>query len=229
MLSFTARAAPFVLALAVASSAAGQAKPAAAPSDVYHVMFVKALPGQAEALAKELLTPDPKAAMPTHFIVFRHQEGDDWDYCLIEHLGPKATVDPAAMAPATGPPTRAWHNDTFVVGPSWGDFSKAMATGGSASAVYAVSVHRSAPGHRDQLEKALSAPVAPGAKIQTGDAMFTHLEGGDWQFLSVTRYNSWQDFATDRSTPVTGAGGWAEIRQHSAFHRDTIADRISSK
>ena len=48
----------------------------------------------------------------------------------------------------------------------------------------------------------------------------------------ITRYNSWQDFGTDRmqalSSP-TSAGGWADVRQHSAFHRDTIADRVAAK
>jgi hypothetical protein len=45
---------------------------------------------------------------------------------------------------------------------------------------------------------------------------------------TITRYNSWQDFATDRAAAAaeTGAGGWNDIRQHSALHRDTIADRI---
>jgi len=45
--------------------------------------------------------------------------------------------------------------------------------------------------------------------------------------MTITRYNSRQDFATDRSgAAADAAGGWADIRQHSAFHRDTIADRI---
>jgi len=33
----------------------------------------------------------------------------------------------------------------------------------------------------------------------------------------------------DKSAPMstgTAAGGWGDIRQHSAFHRDTVADRI---
>jgi hypothetical protein len=33
---------------------------ASAPTDVYHVMFVKAAPGQAAALAKQLQEQDPK-------------------------------------------------------------------------------------------------------------------------------------------------------------------------
>jgi hypothetical protein len=229
---FIARAIPFALAVAVAAPVAGQARPAAAQADVYHVMFLKAVPGQAEALAKELVTPDPKAPMPTHFIVFRHQEGDDWDYCVLAHVGPRGTVDPAPPPAPTGPSLVAWHNDTFVSGPSWADVTAAMGlgtAGSAASAVYAVSVHRAAPGHREQLEKALAPPPAGSSKIQTGDLIFRHIEGGDWQLLAVTRYNSWQDFATDRSQPAAGPGGWADIRQHSAFHRDTIADRLAPK
>jgi hypothetical protein len=68
--------------------------------------------------------------------------------------------------------------------------------------------------------------------VQTGDVLFQHLEGGDWQFMTVTRYSSWQDFATDRIAAAGAAsapGGWADVRQHSAFHRDTIADRIAPK
>ena len=55
----------------------------------------------------------------------------------------------------------AWHGDTFVNGPAWPEFSKAMgieeeAAAKTAGSVYVVSVYRAAPGHRDQLQKALS-------------------------------------------------------------------------
>jgi hypothetical protein len=104
-----------------------------------------------------------------------------------------------------------------------------MGIGGSggSNAVYTVGVHRAAPGHRDQLEKALSAAPTSG-KIETGTVLMTHLEGGDWTFLAITRYNSWPDFAADRAAAAAAStpGAWADIRQHSAFHRDTIADRI---
>jgi hypothetical protein len=56
-----------------------------------------------------------------------------------------------------------------------------------------------------------------------------HLEGGDWTFATITRNDSWQDFASERAAALAtapSAGGWADIREHSAFHRDTIADRI---
>src|SRR5262245_6435698 len=161
--------------------------------------------------------------MPDHMVVLRHQEGDDWDYCLIRHLGPKTGLE-AAPSPAN--PARdliAWHDDSFVSGPSWGDFAKAMGIGGSgpSTQVYIISVHRAAPGHRDQLEKSLAA-APPSGKIQTGDVLMQHVEGGPWQYLSITRYNSWQDLGSDRmqvSGASSAAGGWADVRQHSAFHR----------
>jgi hypothetical protein len=194
------------------------------------VHFTKAVPGQADALGKFLAQPDQNAPMPTHFIVLRHQEGDDWDYCVIQHVGKEATVSAAPTPPNPGTAMRAWHTDTFVSGPAWGEFSKAMGldggAGGTTSAVYIVGVHRAVGGHRDQLEKALNAPAA--SKVQTGAALLQHLEGGDFQFLTITRYNSWQDLGTDRASAVAGTG-WNDIRQHSAMHHDTITDRIYPK
>jgi hypothetical protein len=85
-------------------------------------------------------------------------------------------------------------------------------------------------GHRDQLLASLNAPSAVSSKIETGNVLLQHVEGGDWNFMTVTRYNSWQDLGSDRGSagPANAStpGGWADIRQHSAFHRDTIADRI---
>jgi hypothetical protein len=176
------------------------------------------------------MTPDKTAPMPDHFMVLRHQEGDDWDYAVIQHLGQKASIDVAGTPPGPARDMRSWHNDTFAAGPSWAEFTKAMGIGGQANAdaVYILSVHRPAPGHRDQLEKMLLAPRD--SKVQTGNVVLQHLEGGDWIFLSLTRYNSWQDLASDRAQAMRatadGSGGWAEVRQHQDFHRDTIADRI---
>ena len=211
-----------------------QNTPAVPPAtDVYHLHFTKAAPGQAAALGKSLMVPDKGSPMPEHFVVLRHQEGDDWDFVVIQHLGAKAEVTATAPPPpAAERALSAWHSDTFVSGPSWGDFSKQMSIGASANAagqVYVLGVHRAVPGHREQLLGALSAPAAAG-KIQTGNVLLQHLEGSEWTFATLTRYSSWQDFASDRaaaaSAPDAAAGGWADIRQHSAFHRDTIADRI---
>lgn len=217
-------------AIAAAASAQNTAAPAAS-TDVYHVHFAKAAPGQAAALGQSLMTPDKTSPMREHFVVLRHQEGDDWDYAVIQHLGPKVEV--TATAPPPSEAVRAltaWHSDTFVSGPAWGEFSKEMSIGGSASGaglVYIVGVHRPVPGHREQLLKSLSAP--PSGKIQTGNVLLQHLEGSEWTFATITRYNSWQDVATDRAAAASAgdaAGGWADIRQHSAFHRDTLADRV---
>ena len=219
------------LFLASSTGAAAQTTSAAKPAtDVYHVHLTKAAPGQAAALGKELSQPDPTAAMPDHFVVLRHQEGDDWDYAVIQHLGQKPTV---AIPPAPGAAAdlRAWHTDTFVSGPPWADFTREMGIGGSGmpTALYVLGFHRAVPGHRTQLEQALNQPAAADAKVQTGTVFMRHVEGGDWQFLTITRYNSWQDFGAGQAANVanpSAPGGWADIRQHSAFHRDTIADRI---
>ena len=99
-----------------------------ARNDVYHVYFGKAAPGKAEQLAELLKTPNPKDPMPGHFILLRHQEGDAWDYCLITHMGAKATVEATPFqVPSAMRDVSDWHNDTFVNGPSWEEFTKAMA------------------------------------------------------------------------------------------------------
>jgi hypothetical protein len=209
----------------VATTASAQARGGTAQtgnSDVYHVEFVKAAPGQALAAATELQKQDPKAPMQGHFVVLRHQEGDDWDFCVIEHLGTKTTVEITPIPPPSPAPIMAWHNDTFVSGPSWAEFQRVM--GAAASGVYIASTHRAVPGHRDQLTAALNA-VDPASKVKYGHLLFTHLEGGAWQYLSVDHYNSWADLAADRSGAVSGQG-WAEARMHSASHNDTIADRL---
>jgi hypothetical protein len=189
------------------------------------VQFAKALPGQALALQKNLQEQDPKNPMASHYILLRHQEGADWDYCLIQHLGPRATVEitppPASATSAT--PAGAWHEDTFVAGPSWAEFQKAVDFAGSGTSVYIVSVHRPAPGHRTQLQELLSRPD-PSSKV-AGRLVLPHLEGGAWTFLSIDRYNSWQDFGAERMAAASGKG-WLEAREHSAFHTDTIADRV---
>jgi hypothetical protein len=217
-------------AIAIASA---QAPPTpAAATDVYHVHFTKAVPGQAAALGKALSVPDTTSPMPEHFVVLRHQEGDDWDYVVIQHMGPKAEVTAAAPGgPDPARDLRAWHADSFVSGPPWAEFTRQMGIGGSAgggSPVYLVGVQRPVAGHRDQLAKSLTT-IDPAAKIATGNVLLTHLEGGEWTFATLTRYNSWNDLGADRAAAAANAGsagGWDDVRQHSAFHRDTIADRI---
>jgi hypothetical protein len=207
-----------------AQTPAAQQAPA---TDVYHVMFVKAAPGQAAAVAKTLQTPDPKDPMGSHFILLRHQEGADWDYCLIQHVGAKPTVEIPPPTPDSATPTMAWHDDSFVSGPAWPEFQRVMGLTGdqTGNAVYVVSSQRAVPGHRAQLLESLNRP-APPSKVTVGNLVMTHLEGGDWQYLALSKYNSWQDLAADRSAAAGAGDAWGEIRQHSASHADTIADRV---
>jgi hypothetical protein len=45
----------------------------------------------------------------------------------VEHLGTKATVDAAGSpAPAGARDLNAWHGDSFVNGPAWPEFARAM-------------------------------------------------------------------------------------------------------
>jgi hypothetical protein len=226
-----------LLAVGLLVSLSAAQNPPSAPrvrTDVYHVHFAKAALGKGVEEGDFLKQPDPKAPMPGHFIVLRHQSGEDWDYVAVEHLGTKATVDAAGSpAPAGARDLNAWHGDSFVNGPAWAEFARAMGLDDpakSAGSVYVVSVFRAAPGHRDQLEKAISQPPGPGETV-AGDVLLQHLEGGPWQFLTITRYKSWQDFATNEKSSAADTlkpgGGWLQVRDHSSYHNDTITDRIS--
>src|SRR6187401_2262272 len=94
---------PVVLSGLTILSGASTVSAQAANTDIYHVGFIKAAPGQALAAAAQLDKQDPKAPMQGHFVVLHHQEGDDWDFCVIEHVGTKATVEitPTPPTPAT--------------------------------------------------------------------------------------------------------------------------------
>jgi heme-degrading monooxygenase HmoA len=218
------------LPLLVAMSA-GQNPPAAptARTDLYHVHFAKA------ALGKGAAEGDySTAAMPGHYLVLRHQAGEDWDYAVIEHLGTKTTVDAAGTpAPAAARDLGAWHTDTFVNGPAWPEFARAMgidesSAGKTAGSVYVVSVYRAAPGHRDELEKMLAQAPADTA---SGNILMQHVEGGPWTYLTIARYNSWEDYATGEKSSVAAMsknqGPWFALRDHATFHNDTVTDRIA--
>lgn len=217
----------------------GHPAPPTARTDVYHVFFAKAALGKSAQYNDFLKTPpDPSAPMATHRLVLRHQDGDSWDFVVIQHLGTKATVEAAG----TPPPANArdlvdWHNDTFVNGPSWPEFTKQMgiaedSVGKSGGSVYVVSVYRAAAGHRDALEKQLGTPPpTDGSDTSSGNVLMQHLEGGPWQYLTIARYNSWQDFATNESNATAkadkGSGGWFQLRDEASFHNDTITTRIA--
>lgn len=213
------------------TSPATSASPAR--TDVYHVHFTHAAPGKANALADALKTPDPSAPMPGHSVMFRHQDGDSWDYCVIQHMGTKATVAIAPTMPPAAAATRDasdWHTDTYVSGPAWADFAKAMGIneGAGKSAIYIVSVYRAIPGHREQLDTALST-ATPGDPT-AGSVVMQHLDGAAWTFLGVARYATWDDFVKSETSAAAdlakGSGAWNALRDHSSYHTDTLADRI---
>jgi hypothetical protein len=137
----------FIALPLLAAMSAGQNAPAgpAARTDLYHVHFAKAAVGKGAAEGDYLKKQDSTAAMPGHYLVLRHQEGEDWDYAVIEHLGTKTTVDAAGTPPpAAARDLGAWHTDTFVNGPAWPAFARAMgidesSAGKTAGSVYVVS------------------------------------------------------------------------------------------
>lgn len=204
-------------------------------SQIYHVHFAQAAPGKYAELEKSMATPDPGAAMPGHVLLLRHREGSPWDFVAIAHMGAKATVESGRPGPARE--LRAWHEDTFVQGPPWDVFAKAMGIDGQGAtdAVYVVSVYRGAAGHRAQLDETLKKVQAAAAKPDRG-VILQHAEGGAWDSLVISRYDSWRDFAADMGDTTAGqreqrAGlmrpAGQELREHSASHNDTIAVRVA--
>jgi hypothetical protein len=208
-----------------------------ARTEVYHVHFNHAATGKASALADFLKTPASDTTTAGHVLLLRHEDGAPWDFVAIQHIGAKATVE------AAGNPRGAsmkglsdWHDDTFVNGPSWAEFAKAMGLDSdgkskSSESVYVVSVYRPVPGHEDPLEKFLSEPPSASNDLAVGTVLMQHLEGGAWRFLTIVRYKSWQDYATSQVTSVAqtakGSGGWFTLREHVSFHNDTLTSRIA--
>jgi hypothetical protein len=237
-----------ILVASVAS--AQQAEPSATSpvaskrTDLYHVHFVKAVPGKTTELLSSLTSPDPSSAMPTHVLILRHLEGDDWDFAAVQHLGAKFTLDASTAPPAAAAARelRAWHADTYVLGPPWPEFAKAMGIGqaqaGAAAPgkdIYVVATYRGAAGHREQLEETLKKISASG--LQPASAVILqHREGSPWDYLWITRYNDWKDFAAQQDDPAAEErarrAGFRqdpglELRNHMASHHDTIAERVA--
>src|SRR5947207_1983516 len=114
----------------------GQASPAtpttspatiARRPEVYHVAFMHAAAGKVNALEDWGKKAGANSPISGHAVFLRHEAGSPWDYVGIQHLGAKGAVD------ANGNPQGAalrplmdWHDDTFVNGPAWADFAKAM-------------------------------------------------------------------------------------------------------
>ena len=206
-----------------------------ARTDMYHVHFVKSSLGKAAALADALKKPNPNDPIPGHVIILRHESGDAWDYAVITHFGTKATVDAIAPPPGAARDIQDWHDDTLVNGPPWADFVREMGLGDNASkttgSAYVLSVYRAAPGQRDQLEKMLSEPPDRPNDTSSGNVLMQHREGGAWTFLTIARYNNWQDYGKNESNRIAQSaknqGGWFRLRDYISFHTDTTTSRVA--
>ena len=236
--------------LCVATALYAQASPAAASAgtskssvaggtstartDVYHVHLVHAVPGKAAELAETYKTPAPTTPAPDHTVILRHQYGDSWDYAVIGHYGTKFSIEAARQQiPNSQRALSDSHTDTIVNGPSWAEFSRALGLDDSKKspgAVYVVSLYRASPGQRDALEKNLSEPPDPAMDKAAGTLLMQHLEGADWNYIGIVRYNSWQDLATSQanSVPKTSEKNspWSQMRESVATHTDTLCDRV---
>jgi hypothetical protein len=200
--------------------------------ELYHIHFVKAAPGKLPELIEAYLSrPAPAAGQPQVApVILRHREGSDWDLVTITPLGKETTL--SAETPSQEiqeyyrrlGPLSAWHGDSFTVGPSWSNVKAALVPAeGAQGWVYVVSDYRSLPGHRQQLRQVLdgNAQNAPGRS-----ALFAHVEGAPWNFLTVTRYNSWSQLG--EPPPASGdRDAGMPIREHLAAHSDTIAVFLS--
>src|SRR5438445_12389758 len=83
-----------VLLLFVSLSAV-QTMQAQAPArtDIYHVHLAKGALGKGAEEGEQLKKQGPKAPMPGHLIVLRHQSGEARDYLVIHDRHTEATID----------------------------------------------------------------------------------------------------------------------------------------
>lgn len=228
---------PFVAAiLLTATTAVAQqpAQPQAPASELYHVHISKAAPGKlTELIDAYKKGPAPAADEPQVTpIMLRHRDGDEWDLITITPLGKQTTLTANAAPQAlqdyyqrVGSLTD-WHNDTFVVGPSWAMVQKALVVA-KGEPVYVVTDYRALPGHRPQLRQVLdrNAQDTPGRNV-----LFAHVEGAAWNFLNITRYDSWAEMGAPPPQPPAGTQPQEQglaIREHMAVHHDTIATYVS--
>jgi hypothetical protein len=222
-----------VAVLVLASLTAAQPPQQPQATEIYHVHMVKAAPGKLAQLINEYKnapgpSPDEPQVSP---IILRHREGSEWDLIVITPLGKKTTISAEPVPQAVQAyyqriqPLTDWHADTFTTGPSWATVRKALLPEkGAQQSVYVVSDYRAMAGHRSQLQKVIEGDGPDGNAV-----LFTHAEGAPWNFLTVTRYDSWADVD---ATPPPAQGAQPQdpglaIREHLAVHHDTICTYIS--
>jgi hypothetical protein len=159
----------------------------------------------------------------------RHREGDDWDLLVLAPYGKADTTVNANVSAdqralyAKFRASSERHTDSFVAGPKWSDAGKMFgATGG----VYIVSLYRAANGHRDQLQESLKRIAAsdrPGTSVT-----LEHVEGGPFDFLQISRYDTWNDIDGPASDQAAAMAQSLDLRQHMAEHHDTICVRVAN-
>ena len=202
--------------------------------ELYHIHISKAAPGKLPQLIDAYKSgPAPEASEPQVTpIILRHRDGDEWDLITITPLGKQTTLTAAAPPQAVLDyydrlaPLSDWHNDTFVIGPAWAVVQKALVVA-KGEPVYVVSDYRAMPGHRPQLRGVLerNAQDTPGRNV-----LFVHAEGAAWNFLNITRYDSWAEVGAPPPQPAAGTPAPDQglaIRDHMAVHHDTIATFVS--
>ena len=209
-------------------------------TDVYHVHFTKAVPGQATALGdflKAATPPRPCRVTSSSCGINRVTIGITASSSTSARRRPSKRRRPQANP---GRDLRAWHNDTFVSGPSWSEFTKALGIGDASAStggsVYSVAVWRAAPGHREALEKTLRA-ANPNAKAPVSSLVFTHLEGGPWQYLAVSSTTRGRTSRPTRQPPRMTRDGQKSVstaatittRSPTGWHRGDMTKRPATK
>lgn len=221
--------------ISIAQQPAQPQAPQPAPAlELYHIHIAKAAAGKLTQLIDAYKSaPAPSKDEPQVTpIILRHREGDEWDLITITPLGKQVTLTADAPSQAIQDyflrvaPLTDWHSDTFVIGPSWAAVQKALLVA-KGEPLYVVSEYRALPGHRPQMRQVLDrgAQETPGRNV-----LFAHVEGGSWNFLTITRYDSWAEIGAPPPQPAAGTApvdqGLA-IREHLAVHQDTIAVYVS--
>jgi len=219
-----------VLADTIQATSTQGAGTQAAPH-IYRISMFRAVPGKFRELEKLLTaTPSPGANDGDLAVVFRHRQGNEWDFLTVEHMGPQATITVGNTPPQPDSPFSqvvGWHGDTYVAGPPPDEFRKALNISGTGApaGVYIVGDYTAAAGHRGALRQVLDkiAEETPGRSV-----LFSHVEGAPWNFLTIQRYDSWQQVAQDEDKAIAegkdpSADRGLQMREHLAVHHDTFA------
>jgi len=205
----------------------------AAALELYHVHVVKAAAGKlsdvidAYSNGPAARPGDPQVAP----VILRHREGGEWDLMVITPHGKDHTLSadtPPAEVQAFNQkiiPLSDWHGDTFAVGPPWESVQKAILPArGAQGTVYVVTDLRALTGHRQGLRQTLDriGQQAPGRT-----ALFAHVEGAPWNFLTITRYDSWADLGQQQTGQSSQQQDPSlDLRRDMAVHHDTVATYV---